>query len=534
MEMNVEEFKLDVRKHRPDEVVGLLSSLVQGSSFAKWSEMGEEITNVLDNLTAEIYVKLSDENIQGQEDVHVKMNEYRYWIGVRIDAEEAASSAENILALAVQDEINKATNFKSGREFWLQDMELMHPKCLLQQQAMNFVHDVNPQSTFRCQFDKPDGHVDNCDNLFTYYEANVTSEVNTLNDSYLGAQGSYEILEKACTDAILLANTKLSGTILAYNEWQGARAVVKQAYDNRKEIVCQSSAPSCDAYGDIQNTAYYKSPGGFTLGGLDYYTNTEYTVRNELTVLQSEILMTENNSASLADRNYELHSLNVIHCLLTKVASFNDDNWKSEEVEQIVSGCSSHDGISIDGTYDGNWEAFSIDFKTTAKSHAYSTTSPADFDTKCYTEDKKVEIFSDLDANHVTEVKVSYEVNSVSQFSQTGTGIPAKFNSEVTEATVWTTGKTIPASPGYLCRYYLCGSGFADDCLNLVSRTELRCDQDAIAVTWMNNVEMRTLKSLHFQEYHDKVGPVPLAYSDGLQGERALSTVDGHVAGCSA
>jgi len=538
-EMNVEEFKLDVRKHRPSEVVGLLSSLVQGSSFAKWSNISTDIGGVLGDLTTEIYDVMSTENEQDQKDMYKEINEYQYWIGVRIEAEEAATSAEKILALAVAAEKGKAEDFIAKAAIWTSSMMEIYPLCKEQQDDMDFEEAVNPQSTFICEFDADISQEVNCDKAFATYSANVTTEVGDLNTSYLGAKTIYLNKETACKDAIASADRNLTETKNAYDAWENARDVVGDAYDRRKAIVCQASVPSCVTYEDILLTSYDTSTvlgtsNAFTVQGLDFSSNAECLAGQEIQRMKGEIEKV-NNSESLEDRNYELHSLNIIHCLLEKLQDFNSDEWQDEDVTSIVTDCSSEDGAQGGG----KWDVFSIHFKTTGNANQAYPDPETNFDTTCFAQTKTVEDLTALEAKSVcdsqlqskttTDVKVSYEDNSATLFSLTGHGIPSSFNGVVSVHSEWTISTNLEAATAAaLCKEYLCPSSVvvvspATDCLDYVDRTDLRCD--------LLGGLTETLKSGHFKEYKDGVLQVPTEYDAGVADSRKIS--DGRIVGCA-
>jgi len=543
-EMNVEEFKMDVRKHRPSEVVGLLSSLVQGSSFAKWSNISTDINDVLGDLTTDIHSVMQNENTADQEALYTELNKYQYWIGVRIEAEEAATSAEKILALAVDDEKTKAEAFITQAGIWKSSMLESYPLCKDQQDDMDFEEDVNPQSTFECKFDAIDTDELNCDKAFNTYSENVTSEVGSLNTSYLGAKVIYLAKEAACQEAIGYAEGNFSDTKVAYNLWEIARDVVADAYNRRKQIVCQDTVPSCDTYGDILDTAYDTATGhdtatglstSYTVQGLDYSSNSECSAGKEIERMK-DLIEGFNNSESLGDRNYELHSLNIIHCLLEKISSFNSGEWQDENVTKIVTECSSEDGTVLGG---GEWDKFPIHFDTTGDDR--QAVPASNFDTKCFVQTKSVESFSDLQLESVcdltleskTDVKVSYledenSASSATLFSLTGLGIPSSFKGDVSVHSEWSMSTNDDAA---LCVKYLCPRTVVDnvdtapasDCLDHVIRTELRCD--------LSGGSKQTLKSGHFKEYDDVVLGVPTVYTTGVASSRKISA--GRIAGCT-
>lgn len=251
LEMDVDEFKFAVQKRKPNELVGLLSSLVQGSSHAKWSDIGDNISTIIDDLAKDVVSVLTSENEASQDQVYRETNEYNYWIKVRTEGENQARAAEQALGDAVDAEDLRASSFHSAHAKWTTQMKKVYSPCKEQADIMDVEIDVNPQSSFICDLSQGSGEPSNCDDSFVSYETNVTDETAALNSSYLAQKAVYLKWEGYCIGNISDANAKFNATRTAFNLWQDARRTVKSQYDARKGTVCGEAA-GCSAVNTLE------------------------------------------------------------------------------------------------------------------------------------------------------------------------------------------------------------------------------------------------------------------------------------------
>jgi len=424
--MDVEDFKSQLKKHGPRDVVGLLQSFVQGTGSAKWTEsINDELTSVIGNLTTDIVHILDSENADSQEEGYLKMNTHEYWIEARNWAEKAANTAEVNLFNAVVDEKEQANLFVQEVIMFKAAALLIAQPCSEQQAAMTPVIVVSPQSTFTCDFSVTDSsQSDHCGTAETAYADNVSAEVNSLN-STLGIQKTtYEAAEKKCAAKIQAADDALNRVKNYYNEWVNKRTAVVNSYGARKSIVC--GVKSCK--GKFQ----WGVPLEIT--GLNQFMQSEVSSGLDAVSYYSAVSGV-NNTQSLSDRNYEVDSLAIVECLLSKLHMFGAGNWSNQDFTTTLTSCSD----KTDKNYvSPAYQQYDIIISSSREFEVV-----ADVDLICLTGAMTAHIPRDyvwlLSFSVVKRgfVKVGFADDKISQYLENGGGIPEKLNEDIQVPPAW-------------------------------------------------------------------------------------------------
>jgi len=478
-DMDVEHMKVALKNQRsPSDILVMLQSMMQGSSLSKWSNISTELNTVIGELTTELYEVIETENQNAQTGVYKQLNEYKYWIELRKEAETHAQSAEEVLASAVATEQAAAEKFHAAEQGWRTQMKRVYPLCKLQQDKVDVDIIVNPQSTFSCNFDVVEANTPgNCQEEFDSFETNVTNETATMKTDLDGQLALYEIAKKDCNDSIDESNKQLLNTTTTHETWRQAREIVSTKYEIRKQIVCGING----ATSVLDDDCFYEcvmvagSMSGTCREGLDLFAQSECS--SGLTIANTQRgIEAVNVSTSLDDRNYEVDSLNIVECLLSKLTDFVDGSFNDDMVSDIVDDCKN--------TAEPKWVPLVMNYKTstdesfpTVFSASPDGCEPADAHalnielTTCNSD-------SMCDEAEAGTVTVGYtEIgNSITQYSKYGLGIPAKYSGSVTTHDVWVAESTASKT---ICDKYFCPDSDANGdpipCFDDVARTNMVC-----------------------------------------------------------
>lgn len=435
-DIDVEDFKSQLKKRRPRDVVGLLQSLTQGSDSGsmKWSDIGEQIEDVIGNLTDDIVNTLTVENNASQANTDLYMNTFAYWTDARVAAEAAALTAEDQLEQAVTAEETLAGHFHTNVSVWATAMKAIAQPCWEQQQVMDPSFTLNPQTVFTCDFSETNENVSShCGKAETDFETNSTGEVTKLKNDLANQKEDYEEWKGYCGGNITDANAAYDATVTVYNLWVDARNLVNTRYNERKAIVCPST-PTYSCTGE----------NGKIIKGLNHFVQQEL-VAGDMADSDESAVLSVNKSLSLNDRNYELTSLNIVHCLLTQLKSFGkatDGTYDNEDISTTVSLCSVR---STGDNGETNWPYtnFTIKFETNDNEQFEDTVLTPCVPTMATTANADGTTYSTLkDNSYWNENKVgTVNVGSATVISKySDTGIPRVLNGVVATASEWASG----------------------------------------------------------------------------------------------
>lgn len=499
-DLEVEDFKSQLKKHGPRDVVGLLQSFIQGSGASKWSDIDDEITNVIGNLTAEVVGTLTSENTNSQNEMYRLMNDFAYWIEARTVSESHVDPIEWVLAGAVQAEKIEAENYQSQLSLWKTAMKEIPYPCSQQQYYMEPSFTLHPQTVFTCDFsENDDTSADHCETAEKAYETNSTGEVNSLKQKLSDQRGLYDEWKLFCEGNITEANTAFGLTKGAYDAWVTERNHVGTNYSKRKDAVCPSAA-SCSADGQ---------PGLAFLG-------LEVAVVRELSAGTSadnyiKLVDASNISESLSDRNYELESLNIVNCLLSKLQSFGNDGYDNEAIGALVDTCSSaatgswaYTGYTINYMTDDTDDSYKASYNTDA---CVNAAEPIQEGTSFSSLTDSTDGVSIWTLGRIGNVNVGS--SKVSMYSTVG--IPQKMHQTIDSVTTWSAHDS--RGEGDRCASYFFDERPYD---KYYPRTGFQC----------TNEDSQTLKVGNFVELErvDPLVPTAIQYLSRADGHRAFTS----------
>jgi len=324
----VEDLTGELIKGGHNKLVSTIQSLLQNQDVAGWSSNSSALTAAITSLSNDVVTTLINQNSAAQTTITERTNDFQNAISHRESVEGAARAAEKTLAEAVELEKTWAEEYWKRRKQLGTDMVAAFEPCKKQEDLTNFQHTLTPETSFLCDFSLTNS--DGCTQKFATFKVDVDGMVKGLNDSMISAQSDYSDAVKACSGAINTADKSMGKLIAAYDKWESKRGRVAKKHSSRRSTGCDSG---CD--------------------GLSGAIAAECSARTKVMSIHART-NSDNNTDSLADRNYELQSLEVVDCLLKKLQDFGNDEFDGSNVNAIVSDCQQRK----------DWDDYVLDWKT--------------------------------------------------------------------------------------------------------------------------------------------------------------------------